>query len=119
MSYDVDVGGSDEHLNYTSNVRKLFYNHIPDNGKGGGIRELHNTPNTEVVQIMSNFFQSVNEERHNSRPWNTPEVVGEPEMCAKYDSPGGWGSLVGALVFSARILAEAAKYPDGVTTVSM
>lgn len=119
MSYDVYVGGSDADLNYTRNGNSLFYNHIPDNGKGGGLRELHNTPNKEVVVIMSNFFESVNRERHSFFRNPMVETVGEPEMCAKYDPPNGWGSLVAALIFAAQIMGEAAKHPDGVTEVSM
>lgn len=119
MSYDVYVGGSEKDLNYTSNVRTLFYDHIPDNGKGGGLRELHKTPNTEVVEIMSKFFDSVEDARRNARPWDAPEVVGEPELSEKYDVKNGWGSLIGALVFAAQIMGEAAKFPESFTEVSM
>lgn len=110
MSYDVYVGGAEEGFNYTFNLAKLFYEHIPDNGKGGGLRELHNTLNAEVVIIMSVFFKNVQDEYHS---------LGKEEMRKHYDAANGWGSFDGALIFAARILGEAAINPTGTTEVSM
>ena len=103
MSYDVYVGGSDKSFNYTSNLGEMLYDHIPDNGKGGVIRELHETCNREVVAIIGNFFESIR---------------GEHKTLSKYDAPNGWGTHEGMMIFMARIMAEAAKNPDNITTIS-
>jgi hypothetical protein len=103
MSYDVYVGGSDQDLNMTSNIGKMYYDHIPDTGKGGGIRELHETKNADVVQIIATFFDTVNGLDRNE--------------IAAYNATNGWGTGVGALIFMARIMGAAAQNPDGVTTI--
>jgi hypothetical protein len=103
MSYDVSVGSED--FNYTSNVSGLFYDHIPDMGKGGGLRELDGVTGARACRIIGEAFKRISETRH--RMWSE-DAVGEPAFCAKYDAPNGWGSAIGALTFLAEILAACA-----------
>jgi hypothetical protein len=46
------------------------------------------------------------------------DAVGEPALCAKYDAPNGWGSLVGAMLFIARFQSECIKYPYAIVRLS-
>ena len=109
MSYDVSIGGSNEEPNYTRNLSKLLYTHIPDTGKGGGLREIDNVRNELVVDVLTNFLVSVEKE--------TTEI-GVEEMKAKYEPENKWGSVEGCVKFVQEIIAEAKKNPDEITTVS-
>ena len=104
MSYDVTIG--DFESNMTSNVAKLFYDHIPDTGKGGGLHELHGMTGAQCVEILCEAFDRINSTRH--KLWKNG-TVGEPEFCALYDAQNGWGSTVGALTFLAQILGGCAR----------
>lgn len=114
MSYDVYIG---EHsFNYTFNVSKLFYDHIPDGGKGGGLRELDGITGKASAALLFDAFERI--EGTHMKYWRN-NVVGEPEFCALYDSPNGWGSTVGALIFLSQILGACAKSPRKRVRVSM
>lgn len=106
MSYDVWIG--DKSFNYTFNVSKLFYDHIPDTGKGGGLREIDGLTGKAVVEILAPAFDAINRTR--TKVWRA-DVVGDPEFCARYDAPNGWGSAIGAICFLAEILAACALNP--------
>jgi hypothetical protein len=101
MSYDVYIG--DRSFNYTSNVSKLFYDHIPD-----GIHALHGLTGKQAVEVLDGAFNRLNRTRIDL--WREHDV-GEPRFCAKYDAPNGWGSALGAIVFLAEILAACAQNP--------
>lgn len=102
MSYDVSIGDYDG--NYTWNsASPLFHEHID-----GGIDAIDGMTGRQASNVMRQFWISVNRERHDLYE---DGAVGEPQMCAKYDSPNGWGSLVGALMFAGQITAACAQYP--------
>jgi len=106
MSADVWIG--EDSFNYTHNVSKLFYDHIPDEGKGGGLRELEGLTGKQACAVLKSFFEKVS--RTKMRLWKS-ESIGEPEFCSLYDAKNGWGSTVGALLFMSQILAACAVNP--------
>lgn len=122
MSYDVSIGANS--FNYTSNGNELFYSHMPahervdDNGAvtedRGGIPGLDGLTGREAGARILAGMESMNRERNRLGS----DAPGEAEMCAKYDNPNGWGSLVGMLLFLGRIAAACAVAPDEVVSVS-
>jgi len=104
MSYDVSIGDFDSNMTY--NVGKLFYDHIPNMGNGGGLRELNGKTGAECVDILQEAFVSLRNAQH--ALWKNG-VPGAPEFCAKYDPPNGWGSTIGAITWLGEILAACAK----------
>lgn len=100
MSYDVTIGDRD--FNYTYNVSRLFYDHIEDTGKGGGLRELNGLTGRQASVVLGAAFERITQ---------TYRKLCEPRFCALYDSPNGWGSTVGALLFLANILSACADNP--------
>lgn len=106
MSYDISIGG--ESFNYTYNVSKLFYDHIADNGQGGGLRELDGKTGKACGDIISVAFEEI--QRTYLNDWSEKHV-GEPVFCARYDSKNGWGSTVGALIFLSKIMAACYQNP--------
>lgn len=113
MSYDVSIG--DVSLNYTSNVAALFYDHIPaTEGNRGGLHELDGKTGKQAVSILAEAWERIDRTKHNL--WRG-EVVGEPEFCARYDAPNGWGSTVGALIFFAQITTACAANPRKLVSV--
>mgnify|MGYP003504240381 FL=1 len=106
MSYDVGIGSVSH--NYTSNVSRLFYDHIPDFGKGGGLHELNGLTGKQAADIIADAFDRIDGTR--SKFWSEGSV-GEVEFSAKYDAPNGWGSAIGALVFLAKIQGACIKNP--------
>lgn len=106
MSYDVSIGH--DSFNMTYNVSRLFYDHIAGNENGGGLRELHGVTGKQALSMLRQAFDRINRTRHEL--WKN-NIVGEPEFCAKYDAPNGWGSTVGALIFLAQIMAACAENP--------
>ena len=114
MSYDIDI--ADRSFNYTFNVSKVFYDHIPDTGKGGGFRELVGLNGSQAVPILSAAFTALNATRHSL--WKDGQV-GEPEMSERYDAKNGWGSLIGAIILLGEILGASAMNPYADIQVSM
>jgi len=112
MSYDISIGR--ESFNYTSNVSKLFYDHIPDTGKGGGLHELEGVTGKQALDIIDDAFEAINRTRH--RLWSAGDI-GEPKMGSAYDAPNGWGSLIGALIFLAQVMGACAKNPRKIVRV--
>ena len=112
MSYDVSVG--QVCLNYTSNGSALFYDHMPpgesDNASHlrGGLWTLHGLTGSQAAKLIADAFDRIDETR--CKLWRTDDV-GEPELCKLYDSPNGWGSTIGALLFLARIQAACIRNP--------
>lgn len=101
MSYDVSIG--DQSFNYTSNVAKLWYDHIPDDGKGGGLHELHGLTGKEAVALLGEAFSRIDDARFgNGR---------DHAFFSQYDAANGWGSAYGGLLFMARIMTACAKNP--------
>jgi hypothetical protein len=106
MSYDVTIGGED--FNYTFNVSKLFYDHIPANRNRGGLHELHGLTGKQAALIIADAFAAM--DRTYIADWSA-DVDGEPKFCARYDSANGWGSTVGAMLFLANIMGACLRHP--------
>lgn len=111
MSYDVSIG--DVSLNYTSNVAALFYDHIPAADSKGGLHELHGKTGKQAAEVLSQMWGRI----HNTKLdlWRDnlkgEAVVGEPEFCARYDAPNGWGSAVGGLIFLGQLMSSCIANP--------
>ena len=106
MSYDVNIG--DAEFNITSNISRLFYDHIFGHENGGGLRELNGLTGKEAVEVLSNAFHRIH--RTQIECWRENDV-GDPAFCAKYDADNGWGSTVGGLIFLAQLLGACAQNP--------
>ena len=112
MSYDVDVGRA--WLNYTSNCSALFYDHMPpvesDNEAHarGGLWTLDGLTGAQASKLIADAFDRIDQTR--IKHWHGREV-GEVEFCRLYDSPNGWGSAIGAILFLARIQSECIRQP--------
>lgn len=107
MSYDIDIGCKS--FNYTSNVSRLFYDHIPATGScRGGLHALHGLTGKQAQPILSEAFERIHDTH--MQLWDG-HAVGEPEFCERYDPANGWGSAVGGLIFLARIMAACAQCP--------
>lgn len=111
MSYDVSIG--DKSFNYTSNVAALFYDHIPAETSRGGLHELHGKTGKQAVEILGQAWDRIHSTKLDLWRDNLKgvAVVGEPEFCAKYDAPNGWGSTVGAMIFLGQVMAACARNP--------
>jgi len=111
MSYYISVG--DQSLNYTSNGCALFYDHIPALDSRGGLHELDGKTGAQAVAIIGEAWSRIHTTKLDV--WRSHignvAVVGEPEFCAKYDPPNGWGSTVGALIYLGQIMAMCAANP--------
>jgi hypothetical protein len=114
MSADVSIG--DYSYNYTHNTARLWYDHIPDMGKGGGLRELEGLTGKQAVLVLHECFERIQSTRLNL--WQQ-DAVGEPIFEARYNAKNGWGSLVGALIFLAQIMAACALCPKHKVRVSL
>lgn len=108
MSYDIDIG--DREFNYTFNMSKLFYDHIPNEGKGGGIRELADITGAVGVTVIAAAL---------SRLADTVISMGETPMRAKYDAENKWGSTLGAVIWLGGILSACVDNPNEIIKVSM
>lgn len=106
MSYHISIGPFE--ANYTSNVSALFYDHIPGERPLGGLHELDGLTGREAAAVLSDAFDRIHDTKMGV--WRH-DTAGEPDFCAKYDAPNGWGSAVGGLIFLAQILAACAKHP--------
>lgn len=101
MSYDVSIGRHS--FNYTSNVSRMWYDHIPDYGNGGGLRELHGLSGKAAVAVLNEAFSRLNSAR--------PAEGRDHSFFSQYDAANGWGSAYGGLIFMARIMAACAQNP--------
>ena len=106
MSYDIDIGS--QCFNYTSNVSKLFYDHIPADRSRGGLHELHCLTGKQALPVLASAFEAMN--RTYLNVWRDGDV-GATAFTSKYDAPNGWGSTVGALFFLAQVMAACAANP--------
>ncbi len=102
MSYDFGIG--DYSSNYTWNVSEMFYEHIPvdDEGKRGGIHQLHGLTGKQASRLLSRFFRSAHDEILR---------IGPDAFQAKYDPENKWGSAIGGLIIMAELLAACADHP--------
>ena len=111
MSYDISIG--DASFNYTSNVAAMFYDHIPQQDSRGGLHELHGKTGKQAAEILSQTWDRIHNTKLNLWRDNLQgaAVVGEPEFCAKYDAPNGWGSAVGGLIFLGQVMSACVANP--------
>lgn len=107
MSYDVGIG--DQWFNYTYNVSRLFHDHMD-----GGLAGLAGLTGRQAFRVLSDAFDAINRTRIDC--WSE-SAVGEPQFCAKYDAPNGWGSAVGGLIFLALVMAACAQNPRTIVKV--
>lgn len=104
MGYDVSIGEYD--ANYTHNsLGKLCYEHLD---KENGLRGLHGKTGRQASEMLEAFWKGIHCEKLHL--WQDG-VVGEPKLQEKYDSPNGWGSLVGALIFMGELTVACRNYP--------
>lgn len=108
MSYDVDIGG--QSFNYTYNVYRLFDDHMPN-----GIRGLDGMTGAQAARCLSDVMDAIH--RTVLSHWHETDV-GEPKFCAVYDSPNGWGSAIGGILFLSQIMAACQKFPRHKVRVS-
>lgn len=114
MSYDVYVGKGESH-NYTYNVSKLFYDHIPMVDARGGLSEIDGKTGKQAAVILSDAIERIDRTRH--RVWNNGSV-GDQEFRAMYDAPNGWGSTIGAIMFLTKIMIDCYQNPRAKVVVS-
>ena len=101
MSYDVTIGDID--LNITFNISGVFYDHID-----GGLPSLDGKTGRQAGYVLQGFWSKI--EKTRLRLWVSGDV-GEPHMAEIYDSPNGWGSLIGALTFAGMLTSACAEFP--------
>ncbi len=106
MSYDITI--ADKSFNYTSNVAALFYDHIPATDSRGGLHELDGKTGKQAGDILADAFDRIHSTKLSFWRYDT---VGEPEFCARYDAPNGWGSTVGALILLSQVMAACYRNP--------
>jgi len=114
MSADVYI--AKEGFNYTHNLAPLWYNHILDTGKGGGLNEIDGVTGRRAAEILSLAIASIDNERVSL--WNSAQI-GEPILSNKYDAKNGWGSLVGGILFLSKIMSACYQHPRSVVRVSL
>jgi hypothetical protein len=113
MSYDIQI--ADKYFNQTWNLSAIFYDHIPVVDSRGGLHELDGKTGKQAAVILAEAFERISNTR---LKFYQDGIRGEPEFCAKYDAPNGWGSTVGALIFLARLMAACFEHPRSKVTVS-
>ena len=111
MSYDVTIGTFSG--NMTSNASSVWRDHIPgaegsEDTQRGGLLRLHGLTGSEALPILAEAFENLAYTRRS---------IGEPKMAAKYDTPNGWGSLIGAIIFIGQVMGACATNPDSVIHV--
>lgn len=108
MSYDLYIGA--QNFNATWNIGKLFYDHMPpdETSDRGGLHTLHGLTGKQAGDKVAAAMERI--ERTRCDLWRT-SAVGEPEFCARYDAPNGWGSAVGALTFLSLFMAACYQNP--------
>ena len=111
MSYDVTVGKWEGNFTHNS-LGPLCYNHLCTDK---GIEMLDGLSGYEAIPYLVAFWAKLNDERCSM--WKT-DIVGEPDLCSEYDSPNGWGSLVGAMNFMGELTAACGMYPKSLIRVS-
>ena len=116
MSYDICVGR--EWVNYTRNGNALFYDHMPaveGESDRGGLWTLDGQTGAQASKLIANAFDRIADTR--LKLWQENDV-GETRFRALYDSPNGWGSTIGGLLFLARIQALCIRNPRAKVSVS-
>jgi hypothetical protein len=106
MSYDVTIGK--ESLNYTSNLFRLWYDHMPDMGQGKrGLREIDGLTGKKAANLLARCL--VNMHRTYQK---------DPAMAYLYDSPNGWGTTLGAILFTSELMGLCMAHPRSRVWVS-
>lgn len=102
MSYDVSIGS--EWFNYTWNLSRFFRDHMPE-----GINGLDGLTGRQASDFIGNGLNAIERSYCRNNPGG---------LAAKYDSPNGWGTVIGALIFLGRIQAACAANPRKKVRVS-
>lgn len=108
MSYDLHIGDRD--FNITFNVAELFYDHMPadETSERGGLHTLDGCTGKQAGDKIYQALERIARTRLDL--WQEDEV-GEPAFCAKYDSPNGWGSAIGGIVFLGMVMGSCYQNP--------
>jgi len=118
MSYEVWLVNQDGKSvddtseNYTTNTSEMLYKHFPGSE---GIHCLNGVSCVRALEFIKYFWDNFNNEMINL--WDV-KTIGEPALCAKYDSPNGWGSTIGTIMFIIRIQEHCIKNPDCIVRLS-
>lgn len=107
MSYDVSIGN--ESFNYTWSMTQFFRDHIEGNENGGGLNELMDKTGAEAFIILRGAIDNIH---------TTYLTLGKDEICRRYDSSNGWGSVIGAIIFISQVMAACAANSDEKVLVS-
>ena len=109
MSYDVDIGKAS--FNYTYNMSDLFYDVIPSRGNVdvGGIRSLHGLNGKQALERLSEAVSRIERKRI---------AIGDEMLEKQYNAKNGWGTVLGATLFLAQIMAACIEHPDDFIEVS-
>lgn len=110
MSFDVKVGSFEENYTYNS-LGPMCRDHLHKDG----LWYLHGLTGKQAHRQISQFWESLFSEKQSL--W-MEKSIGEPALQAKYDSPNGWGSCVGAMLFMARLTSACAEHPRHKVLVS-
>lgn len=103
MSYDISIANRE--FNYTYNLSEFFNAHLPD-----GLRTLGGMTGREAGDALADAFESINEERMCVYDLGKHRVE-EEKLRERYDSPNGWGTYEGALVFLGELMAACYRNP--------
>lgn len=108
MSYDIDIEGSEEHFNITFNVGQVWRDFLDPEG----IKVLHGKTGAEACEMLHQFWKRI-DNVHMKRYFLKPSLFEADAAFRKdYDASNGWGTLTGALIFTGRLHAECAKFPN-------
>lgn len=115
MSYDIYIGN--ESFNYTFNISKLFYDHMPKDevSDRGGLHTLSGLSGKAAGDKIAACLSRIDRTRHEM--WRH-DAIGEPDFCKKYDAPNGWGSAIGGVIFLSLIMAACYQNPRKKLTLS-
>lgn len=110
MSYDISI--ADESFNYTYNLGPIWHDHMP-----GGLPSLDGKTGAQAASTLRSFWAAI-DARHRSYYRAAVAADGSKMLCEKYDAQNGWGSTVGALIFTGLLLSACNRHPRHKVRVS-
>lgn len=127
MSYDVIIN-DDISFNYTSNMSKIFHDHIEGEGGRTGLQALDGKTGAEAAQMLGDAFTALDRTHDDLASdekvsWKDAagqkrvETSGDVAMRDKYDAPNGWGTTLSAVIFMGRVMAACTEYPEEIIRV--
>lgn len=128
MSYDISLSQGDYEGNITFNVGQIWRDFMPktvihnvdgsDTIVSEGIKQLHGLKASDALIRLEHFWANLDRAYHD-------EFMGKDTTCihvdrhfqSKYDPANGWGSFIRCLMFTGKLQAECAKYPNAIVSV--